>query len=154
MVILVSEEEVMVNGEKLADVDSFVPLVVEQMMTSRAVFGKLMGVWKSSILSKSTKMRQIRIFKSNRIATLLYGCESWRVMRTNLIPFSTKAYAGFINLLAYICVQWRSAQKSQHWDLQRASKKKEVDMDRARAVHEQQFTPASCPHMGTRRENI
>ena len=42
------------------------------------MFGKLSGVWKSSILSKSTK---IRIFKSNVIAVLLYGCESWRMTK-------------------------------------------------------------------------
>ena len=55
------------------------------MMTSlpdffkaRAVFRKLSGVWKRSNLSKSTK---IRIFKSNVIAVLLYGCESWRMTK-------------------------------------------------------------------------
>ena len=42
------------------------------------MFGKLLGVWKSSILSKSTK---IRIFKSNVIAVLLYGYESWRMTK-------------------------------------------------------------------------
>ena len=42
------------------------------------MFGKLSSVWKSSILSKSTK---IRIFKSNVIVVLLYGCESWRMTK-------------------------------------------------------------------------
>ena len=51
-----------------------------RLCKARAVFGnyKLSGVWKSSILRKSTK---IRIFKSNVIAVLLYGCESWRMTK-------------------------------------------------------------------------
>ena len=86
-----SEEEVIVNGEELEDVDSFVYLgakvstaggadddINSRLCKARAVFGKLSGVWKSSILSKSTK---IRIFKSNVIAVLLYGCESSRMTK-------------------------------------------------------------------------
>ena len=55
------------------DVDSFVYLgakvstaggadddITSRLFKARAMFGKLSGVWKSSILSKSTK---IRIFK-------------------------------------------------------------------------------------------
>ena len=86
-----SEEKVIVNGEELEDVDSFVYLgakvsiaggadddITSRLCKARAVFGKLTGVWKSSILSRSTK---IRIFKSNVIAVLLYGCESWRITK-------------------------------------------------------------------------
>ena len=81
-----SEEKVIVNGEELEDVDSFVHLgakvstaggadndINSRLFKARAVFGKLLGVWKSSMLSKSTK---IRIFKSTVIAVLQYGCES------------------------------------------------------------------------------
>ena len=86
-----SEEEVTVNGEELEDVDSFVYLgakvstaggadddINSRLCKARTVFGKLSGIWKSSILSKMTK---IRIFKSNVIAVLLYGCESWRMTK-------------------------------------------------------------------------
>ena len=52
--------------------------ITSRLCKARAVFGKLSGVWKSSILSKSTK---IRIFKSNVRAVLLYGCESWRMTK-------------------------------------------------------------------------
>ena len=65
-----SEEKVIVNGEELEDVDSFVYLgakvstaggadvdVTSRLCKARAVFSKLSGVWKSSILSKSTKIR-------------------------------------------------------------------------------------------------
>jgi len=105
----VSEEKVMVNGEELEDADSFVYLgakvitaggtdddITSRLGKARAVFGKLTGVWKSSILNKSTK---IRIFKSNVIAVSLYRCESWRMTEgdetINLIPFSTSACVGF-----------------------------------------------------------
>ena len=68
-----SKEKVIVNGEELEDVDSFAFLGVKVSTTSgaddditsrlckaRAVFGKLSGVWKSSILSKSTKIRTFK----------------------------------------------------------------------------------------------
>ena len=86
-----SEEKAILNGEELEDVDSFVYLgakvstaggadddINSRLCKARAAFGKLSGVWKSSILSKNTK---IRIFKSNVIAVLLYGCESWRMTK-------------------------------------------------------------------------
>ena len=63
-----SEENVIVNGEELEDVDSFVYLgtkvstaggadddINSKLCKARAVSGKLSGVWKSSTLSKSTK---------------------------------------------------------------------------------------------------
>ena len=109
-----SEEKAIVNGEELEDVDSFVYLgakvstaggadddINSRLCKARAVLLKLSGVWKSSILSKSTK---IRIFKSNVIAVMLYGCESWRVTRPNLIPFSTNACVGFQKFIGlYTC---------------------------------------------------
>ena len=86
-----SEEEVIVNGEELEGVDSFVYLgakvstaggtdddINSRLCKARAVFGKLWVVWKSSILGKSTK---VRIFKSNVIAVLLYVCESWMMTK-------------------------------------------------------------------------
>ena len=86
-----SEKKIIVNGEELEDIDSFVYLgakvsaaggadddITSRLCKARAVFGKLSGVWKSSILSKSTK---IRTFKWNVIAVLLYGCESWRMTK-------------------------------------------------------------------------
>ena len=64
-----SEEEVIVNGEELEDVDSFVYLgakvstaggadddINSRLCKARAVFGKLSGVCKSRILSKSTRL--------------------------------------------------------------------------------------------------
>ena len=95
----VIKEEVMVNGEELEDVDSFVYMrakvstaggpdddIISRLGKARAVFGKLTGVWKSSILSKSTK---IRIFKSIVIAGLLCGCESWRMTKGDQAKLDT-----------------------------------------------------------------
>ena len=94
-----SEEKVIVNGEELEDVDSFVYLgakvstaggadddITSRLCKARAVFGKLSGVWKGSTLSKSTK---IRIFKANVRAMLLYGCESWRMTKDDEAKLDT-----------------------------------------------------------------
>ena len=43
-----------------------------------AAYFKLQKVWKSSKIFTKTK---IRIFKSNVVSVLLYGCESWRMTR-------------------------------------------------------------------------
>ena len=62
------------------------------------MFGKLTGVWKSSILNKSTK---IRIFKSNVIAVLLYRCESWRMTegdKAKLDTFQHKCLRRLLNI--------------------------------------------------------
>ena len=69
-----SEEKVMVNVEELEDIVSVVYLgakvskaggadcgIISELGKARTVFAELMGVWNSSIPSKSTK---IRIFKS------------------------------------------------------------------------------------------
>ena len=112
-----SEEKVTVNGEELGDVDSFVYLgakvstaggadgdITSRLCKARAVFGKLSGVWKSSILSKSTK---IRIFKSNVIAVLLYGCESWRMTKgdkTKLDTFRHKCLRRLLKIYWPMCV--------------------------------------------------
>ena len=45
---------------------------------ARATFSKLRNIWKSSQLKLKTKMK---IFKSNFIAVLLYGCETWRMTK-------------------------------------------------------------------------
>ena len=100
-----SEEKIIVNGEELEDVDSFVYLggkvstaggadddISSRLCKERAVFVKLSGVWKSSILSKCTK---IRIFKSNVRAVLLYGFQSWRM---------TKGYEAKLDAFQHKCL--------------------------------------------------
>jgi len=45
---------------------------------ARAAFSKLRNIWKSGQLKLKTKLK---IFKSNDIASLLYGCETCRMTK-------------------------------------------------------------------------
>ena len=49
-------------------------------------FNKLAKIWRSGQLSKNTK---IRIFTSNVIAMLLYGCETWRMTKRDEAKLDT-----------------------------------------------------------------
>ena len=53
---------------------------------ARGAFNKLVKIWRSGQLSKNTK---IRIFKSNVIAVLLYGCEIWRMTKRDEAKLDT-----------------------------------------------------------------
>lgn len=44
----------------------------------RAAFSKLRKIWKSNQLILNSKLRN---FKSNVTAVLLYGCETWRMIK-------------------------------------------------------------------------
>lgn len=78
-----------VNGETVERVEQFTYLgsvmspqggtesdVEARINKARAAFGRLKPVWRSSIISRRTK---IRIFDSNVKSVLLYGCETWFV---------------------------------------------------------------------------
>ena len=47
---------------------------------ARTAFNKLGNIWKSNELKLNTKLK---IFKSNVIAVLLYGCETWRMTKND-----------------------------------------------------------------------
>ena len=49
-------------------------------------FNELTKIWRSGQLSKNIK---IRIFKSNVIAVLLYGCETWRMTKRDEAKLDT-----------------------------------------------------------------
>ena len=49
-----------------------------RLENARAAFSKLRNIWKSSHLKLKTKLK---IFNSNVIAVLLYGCETWRMTK-------------------------------------------------------------------------
>ena len=72
--------------------------IISRQGKVRAVFGKLTGVWKSSILSK-----RIRIFKSNVIPVLLYVCESWRMIKAASTTAASRE------------LPWRGHQKGNAW---------------------------------------
>jgi len=47
---------------------------------ARSVFHRLSKVWRTGEFRRETKMR---IFNSNIIAVLLYGCETWRMTKAD-----------------------------------------------------------------------
>ena len=80
-----------IEEREVDDVDSFVYLgakvdkqggtasdIRARLGKARVAFNKLNKVWKSSLLSRKTK---IMIFKTNVVAVLLYGCETWRTTK-------------------------------------------------------------------------
>ena len=86
-----SQEPVTVNNSAVEDVSEFVYLgskvtndgnseedVNTRLSKARGAFAALRNIWKSPKLSSTTK---IRLFKSNVLAVLLYGSESWKVTK-------------------------------------------------------------------------
>ena len=66
-------------GSKMqADGDSK-PDVKRRISKGNQAFSMLKNIWKSKQFSHNTK---IRIFRSNVVGVLLYGCESWKVTTT------------------------------------------------------------------------
>ena len=62
---------------------------------ARTAYNKLGKIWKNSQFTNKTK---IKIFKSNVILVLLYGCETWRMTKTDktkLDVFYIRAFFGF-----------------------------------------------------------
>ena len=85
--------KVQVDGEELEEVSKFVYLggtvtqkggseevIKSRLGKARTAFNKLRNIWWSSQLKLSTKLK---IFKSNVIAVLLYGCETWRMTKND-----------------------------------------------------------------------
>ena len=52
--------------------------IKSRLVKARAAFSKLRNIWKSNQLKLKTNLK---IFKSNVIAVLLYGCEAWRMTK-------------------------------------------------------------------------
>ena len=90
---------VAIDGQEVEDVDNFDYLGARKTKHGGAendiknclgkatgAFNKLAKIWRSGQLSKNTK---IRIFKSNVIAVLLYGCETWRMTKRDEAKLDT-----------------------------------------------------------------
>ena len=87
---------VVVDGQQVEDVDSFNYLGAKitkhggaeecRLGKARGAFNKLVKIWRSGQLSKNTKTS---IFKSNVIAVLLYGCETWRMTKRDEAKLDT-----------------------------------------------------------------
>jgi hypothetical protein len=87
------------RGESIEDVDSFIYLgsmvakaggveqdVLQQIQKANGAFVQLYPVWKNSIISTRTKLR---IFRSNVKSVLLYGSETWKVIKTTTSKLQT-----------------------------------------------------------------
>ena len=69
--------------------------ICSRLGKAQAVFCNLKNIWRNSQLSMNTKLR---IFRSSVLAVLFYGCETWRMIKsdeTKLIVSSTNAYDEF-----------------------------------------------------------
>ena len=87
------QDPIKINGTDVEDTDSFVYLgaivnnlggaeqdIRSRLGKARSVFHRLSKVWRTGEFRRETKLR---IFKSNIIAVLLYGCETWRMTKTD-----------------------------------------------------------------------
>jgi len=87
------QDPIKINGTDVEDTDSFVYLgatvnnlggaeqdIRSRFGKARSVFHRLSRVWRTGEFHRETKMR---IFKSNIIAVLLYGCETWRMTKAD-----------------------------------------------------------------------
>ena len=90
---------VVIDGQEVEEVNSFYYLgaritkhggaeddIENRLGKATGAFNKLAKIWRSGELSKNTK---IRIFKSNVIAVLLYGCETWRMTKRDEAKLDT-----------------------------------------------------------------
>jgi hypothetical protein len=55
--------------------------VITRINKDKGAFAQLRSIWTSHQIHKRTK---IRIFKSNVMSVLLYGCETWKITQDNI----------------------------------------------------------------------
>ena len=100
--------KIQLEGRDMEEVEKFVYLgavvtttggagedICSRLGKAQAVFCNLKIIGRNSQLSINTKLR---IFRSSVLAVLLYGCETWRMIKsdeTKLIVSSTNAYHEF-----------------------------------------------------------
>ena len=86
--------QIMIDGEELGAVDDFTYLgsnisadnsvqkdISARINKARNSYCSIRNIWKSNIYSLKTKLR---LFNSNVISVLLYGCQSWRVSKDDM----------------------------------------------------------------------
>ena len=86
------QDPIKINGTDVEDTDSFVYLgaivnnlggteqdIRSRLGKARNAFHRLSKVWRTGELRRETKMR---IFESNILDVLLYGCETWRMTKS------------------------------------------------------------------------
>jgi len=88
-----SSEDVVVNGEEVEDVAEFVYLgatvnkegggsrdITNRLQKARGAFQRLGKVWATTGIGRRTK---IRLFKTLVRPVLLYGCETWKIIKAD-----------------------------------------------------------------------
>jgi hypothetical protein len=97
---------------------------------AHGAFTALQNIWRSKEISEKTK---IRLFNSNIISVLLYGCESWRVTNTNtskLQIFINKCLRKILHIHWPETIQCRPVDKNKHQESRGHDKGKKMEMDR------------------------
>ena len=97
-------EKIQLEGSDIEEVEKFVYLgamvtttggagedISARLGKAQTVFCNLKNIWKNSQLSINTKRR---IFRSSVLAVLLYGCETWQMIKSD----ETKLNAGLLIL--------------------------------------------------------
>ncbi|XP_063404260.1 uncharacterized protein LOC134687734 [Mytilus trossulus] len=93
------EQPITLKGNKIDEVENFTYLgtnisqdngtskdLMARINKARTSFCRLRTVWKTTSISRSTK---IKIYNSNVKSVLLYGAESWRVVRSDFNKLSS-----------------------------------------------------------------
>ena len=112
-------------------------------------FNKLATVWRSGQLSKNIN---IRVFKSNVIAVLLYGCETWRMTKRDEAKLDTFLHKCLRRLLK---IYWPMEVSNE--EVRRrggtCTISEQIRRRRWRCVaYEQPTESTHCLNLGTRRE--
>ena len=115
MRINVNNNAVVIDGQGVEDVDSFHSLgaritkhggaeddIKNRLGKATGAFNKLAKIWRSGELSKNTK---IKIFTSNVIAALLYGCKTRRMTKRDEAKLNTFLHTWLRRLLK---IYWSS----------------------------------------------
>ena len=68
-------------GSNISAENSVQKNISARINKARSSYCSLCNIWKSNIYSLKTKLR---LFNSNVISVLLYGCQSWRVSKDDM----------------------------------------------------------------------
>ena len=87
-----NDQRIKVNDEQVDDVEEFLYLgalldkeggatkdIQQRLSKARQTFYRLRRIWNSSEISRKTK---IQLFKTIVRAVLMYGCEAWKLTKT------------------------------------------------------------------------
>ncbi len=99
------------NGGADSDIES-------RIKKARQAFGCMSNIWRSSQISRHLKLK---LFRSNVISVLLYGCETWRVTAT-----TTSKLQVFVNKCLRRILKIRWSHRISNAELHRVCKFEEL----------------------------